>query len=301
MKRHFFILLLMLSMINAISVLSCSSEKKENPPAINSESDLKSELPNQIYLWEAGNVPTTTVYTENNSGYFDPPGFRPSIVYFPAKQGVKVKGAVLVCPGGAFQFRSNNEGKPVAEYLSGLGYQSYVVNYRLRPYTMQEGALDLARAVRYVRSHAKDLGIDEKDIAVMGFSAGGILCGELLLNFDEKVNGKSIDTKYVPDNLDKISANAAAVGMIYSFYGRLSFASTDVEKFKTSDLPPAYFLYGTRDPFVDQFEACVAALKQANIQVESHVLQGWPHGFGAADGQWIIEFDKWLSKIFENN
>jgi acetyl esterase/lipase len=121
------------------------------------------------------------------------------------------------------------------------------------------------------------------------------------LNFDEKVNGKSIDTKYVPDNLDKISANAAAVGMIYSFYGRLSFASTDVEKFKTSDLPPAYFLYGTRDPFVDQFEACVAALKQANIQVESHVLQGWPHGFGAADGQWIIEFDKWLSKIFENN
>jgi acetyl esterase/lipase len=241
------------------------------------------------------------VYTENNSGYFDPPGFRPSIMYFPAKQGVKVKGAVLVCPGGAFQFRSNNEGKPVAEYLSGLGYQSYVVNYRLRPYTMQEGALDLARAVRYVRSHAKDLGIDEKDIAVMGFSAGGILCGELLLNFDGTINGTLIDRKYVPDNLDKISANASAVGMIYSFYGRLSFASTDVEKFKTSDLPPAYFLYGTRDPFVDQFEACVAALKQANIQVESHVLQGWPHGFGAADGQWIIEFDKWLSKIFENN
>jgi acetyl esterase/lipase len=166
---------------------------------------------------------------------------------------------------------------------------------------MQEGALDLARAVRYVRSHAKDLGIDEKDIAVMGFSAGGILCGELLLNFDGTINGTLIDRKYVPDNLDKISANASAVGMIYSFYGRLSFASTDVEKFKTSDLPPAYFLYGTRDPFVDQFEACVAALKQANIQVESHVLQGWPHGFGAADGQWIIEFDKWLSKIFENN
>jgi len=307
MKRHFFILLLMLSMINAISVWSCSSGEKEKLPVAESEDPIQSEVPKQnevpgqVYLWETGNVPATTVYKENNSGYFDPPGFRPSIVYFPAKQGVKVKGAVLVCPGGAFQFRSNNEGKPVAEYLSGLGYQSYVVNYRLRPYTMQEGALDLARAVRYVRSHAKDLGIDEKDIAVMGFSAGGILCGELLLNFDGTINGTLIDRKYVPDNLDKISANASAVGMIYSFYGRLSFASTDVEKFKTSDLPPAYFLYGTRDPFVDQFEACVAALKQANIQVESHVLQGWPHGFGAADGQWIIEFDKWLSKIFENN
>jgi len=262
---------------------------------------LPSEVPRQIYLWETGNVPGTTVYTVNNSGYFDPPGFRPNIVYFPAKEGVKVKGAVLVCPGGAFQFRSNNEGAPVAEYLSGLGYQSFVVNYRLRPYTMQEGALDLARAVRYVRSRAKDLGINEKDIGVMGFSAGGILCGELLLNFDGTINGTTIDSRYVPDNLDKISADAGAVGMIYSFYGILSFASTDVEKFKASNLPPAYFLYGTRDPFVSQFEACVAALKQAGIPVESHVLQDWPHGFGAANGQWIIEFDKWLAKIFDDN
>lgn len=257
------------------------------------------EVPQQIYLWEEGNVPTTTIYTENNSGYFDPPGFLPNMVYFPAKQGVKIKGAVLVCPGGAFQFRSKNEGAPVAEQLSENGYQSFVVNYRLSPFTMQEGALDLARAVRYVRSHAKNLGIEEKDIAVMGFSAGGILCGELLLNLDGNVSGKSIDSNYEPDELDKISANASAVGMIYSFYGRLSVASTDVEKFKTSDLPPSYFLYGTRDPFVSQFEACVAALQKASVPVESHVLQGWPHGFGTGDGQWILDFDKWLMPIFD--
>jgi acetyl esterase/lipase len=262
---------------------------------------ISESLQNITYLWKEGNVPTTTNYTVNNSGYFDNPDFRPNMVYFPVKQGVKVKGAALVCPGGAFQFRSNNEGAPVAQYLSGLGYQSFVVNYRLSPYTMQEGALDLARAVRHVRSHAKELGINEKDIAVMGFSAGGILCGELLLNYDGIINGTSIAPKYVPDDLDRLSANASAVGMIYSFYGRLSFASTDVEKFKSSDLPPAYFLYGTRDPFVSQFEACISALKQAGIPVESQVLQDWPHGFGAANGQWIIEYDKWLSEIFANN
>lgn len=36
-----------------------------------------------------------------------------------------------------------------------------------------EEALDLARAVRFVRKNAEVYGIDENDIAVMGFSAGG--------------------------------------------------------------------------------------------------------------------------------
>lgn len=254
-----------------------------------------------IYLWEEGNVPTTTVYTKNNSRYADPPDFRPNMVYYPAGEGVQVKGAVLLAAGGAFRFRSDADGAPVAEAFNALGYQSFVVNYRLQPYTMQEGALDLGRAVRYVRYHAEDYGIEEEDIAVIGFSAGGILWGELLLNFDGTVNGTSIDPGYVPDELDQVSADASAVGMIYSFYGRLSVASTDVEKFKNSDLPPAFFAYGTEDPFVGEFEECIAALRQAGVPVEDHVLQGWPHGFGVGDGQWVRDFDQWVRVIFDIN
>ncbi len=290
--------LLLVAMMNTLSIWSCS-QKTAHPPAASGTETSGTETPEHIYLWRDGNVPTTTVYTENNSGYFDPPGFRPNMVYFPVRQGVEVKGAVLICPGGAFRFRSDNEGAPVAELLSELGYQSFVVNYRLIPYTRQEGAVDLARAVRYVRLHARDYGIREEDIAVMGFSAGGILCGELLLNFDGTINGTVIDPSYVPDELDEVSADASAVGMIYSFYGRLSVASTDVEKFRASDLPPAYFLYGTRDPFVSQFEACVNALRQAGVLVESHALEGMPHGFGAGDGQWIRGFDEWLMGRFD--
>ena len=249
-------------------------------------------------LWEEGNIPTTTTYTENpNSQYADPPHFRPNMVYFPAKQGVEVKGAVLIAAGGAFRFRSDVEGRPVAEAFSELGYQSFVVNYRLRPYSMQEGALDLGRAVRYARNRAAEYGIEEKDIAVVGFSAGGILWGEELLHFDGTVNGTSIDPSYVPDELDMVSADASAVGMIYSFYGRLSVASSDVEKFKNSGLPPAFFAYGTQDPFVREFKKCIEALRQAGVPVEDHVLQGWPHGFGVGDSQWIRDFDRWVTTI----
>lgn len=243
-------------------------------------------------------MPSETEYTENNGGYADDPGFRPTVRTFPVPEGTEVKGAVLICAGGAFQYRSDQyEGTPVAEALSQRGYQSFVVDYRLRPYTQEEGALDLARAVRFVRSHGEEYGIDQEDIAVMGFSAGGILSGEMLLNFDGTVNGTALDDRYVPDELDQVSADASACGMIYSFYGRLSVASTDVEKFRESDLPPTYFAYGTRDPFVGEFEECIQALEEAGVPVESHVLEGMPHGFGA-EGGWIDGYDQWLGSIF---
>ncbi len=254
-----------------------------------------------LYLWEEGNVPATTVYTENTGGYADSPDFRPTLTSVPVPAGTPVKGAVLLNSGGAFRFRGNQrEGFPVAEELSRRGYQSFVVDYRLVPYTQQEGALDLARAVRFVRTHADAYGLDGDDIAVMGFSAGGILAGEMLLNFAGAVNGDSLDPDYRPDALDQVSADAAAAGMVYSFYGRLSVASTDVEKFRSAALPPTYFSYGTRDPFVRQFELCVDALRQAGVPVESVPLDGMPHGYGATGG-WIPAYDDWLTDVFQSN
>lgn len=251
-----------------------------------------------LYLWEDGKMPAATEYTVNNGGYADDPDFRPYLVSFPVPEGTEVKGAVLICAGGAFQFRSDSiEGTPVAQALSRLGYQSFVVNYRLRPYTQEEGALDLARAVRFVRKNAELYGIDPNDIAVMGFSAGGILAGEMLRHYDGLVNGTALDSSYVPDALDTVSADAAACGMIYSFYGRLSVGSTDVEALKEGNLPPTFYCYGTRDPFYRQFLANADAVEAAGVSVERLQLDGYPHGFGTQGG-WIEPYAEWLAGIF---
>lgn len=77
-------------------------------------------------------------------------------------------------------------------------------------------------------------------------------------------------------------------------------ASTDSKKFAASNLPPTYFCYGNRDPFVDEFEECVEALHQAEVPVEVDVLEGRPHGYGYF-GDWIPAYDEWLEHAYENN
>lgn len=251
-----------------------------------------------LYLWEEGNAPAVTEYIVNNGRYADDPDFRPYLVTFPVPEGTEVKGAVLICAGGAFQFRSDEmEGTPVAEELASRGYQSFVVNYRLRPYTQEEGALDLARAVRFVRKNAEVYGIGENDIAVMGFSAGGILAGEMLLNYDGLINGTALDAGYIPDALDEISADAAADGMIYSFYGRLSVSNNDVQTLQNGELPPTFYCYGTRDPFYSQFLENADAVEAAGVRVERLQLDGRPHGFGYME-DWFDAYDSFLADVF---
>ena len=200
--------------------------------------------PDQIQvldLWEEGNVPAQTRFTEDMTGYFDEWDFRPYVTAIPVKEGVEPKGAVVLMAGGAYQFRGNyTDSLPTAAALRGLGFRTFIVDYRLSPYTQEEGALDVARVVRFIRKNAEVYGIDPDDIAVMGFSAGGIQAGEFLMHYDEDVNGTSLDSSYIPDELDEIPAHASAAGMIYSFYGRLSVGNMDTDWLSEGNLPPTF-------------------------------------------------------------
>lgn len=250
----------------------------------------------RFFLWEEGRAPAAT---ESGAGGSDPDGFRPTVTSVPVPAGAAVKGAVLLCAGGAFMFRGDNaDCYPTADELSRRGYQCFVVDYRLRPYSQQEGALDLARTVRFVRAHAGEYGLpDERCIAVGGYSAGGILCGEELIHWRGDVTPDALDSSYEPDDLDRVSADAAADAMIYSFYGRLSVASLDADLLAGADLPPTFYCYGTRDPFYDQFEEQVGLMASLGYTVHARVLEGWPHGFGAL-GDWIPEFDDFMQDAF---
>lgn len=134
--------------------------------------------------------------------------------------------------------------------------------------------MGVARAVRYIRKNVDVYGIDPDDIAVMGFSAGGIQAGEFLMHYDEEVNGMVLDSSYIPDELDEISAHASAAWMIYSFYGRLSVGNMDPDWLAEGNLPPTFYVYGTEDPFYSQFEQQYKVLEDMRHPIDRIVLQG---------------------------
>ena len=275
----------------------------QRPPIPDGIQTVLNSIPNPeqvevFYLWEEGNAPAQTNVTSNMMDYYDPYDFRPYVTALTVPEGVEAKGAVVLLAGGAFQFRGDyTDTLPTAVQLREYGYICFVVDYRLRPYSQEEGALDVARAVRFIRKNADIYGIDPDNIAVMGYSAGGIQAGEFFISADGDVNGSYLDPDYIPDELDEIPANASACGMIYSFYGRLSVASLDVEHLRTADLPPTFYGYGTEDPFYRQFEAQVKLMDEVGITTNTIVLDKWPHGFGG-NGGWVADYAAWLEKVF---
>ena len=94
-------------------------------------------------------------------------------------------------PGGGHKLLVwTNEGTKVATALNRMGVTAFVLKYRLAnepgsPYSVEGDAADDARrAIRWVRAHAADYGIDPARVGAMGFSAGGELVSLIADNPD---------------------------------------------------------------------------------------------------------------------
>jgi acetyl esterase/lipase len=94
---------------------------------------------------------------------------------FTPKKDAKGIGVILVVSGG---FRSSHESIQPAfvRPLTDRGYTVFAVVHGSQPrFTVPEIVEDMNRAVRFIRHHAKDYGIDPARIGVCGASAGGHL------------------------------------------------------------------------------------------------------------------------------
>lgn len=250
------------------------------------------------------------IHKGKESEHFDD---KPTLQAFLAE---KSDTAVIIAPGGAFCYKEiEKEGYETARFLNEHGISAFVLNYRLNPYKAPVCYLDMQRAIRYVRHHADEYGINPGKIGIMGFSAGGYVAGAaavLLGNAPVDCEG------YIEDEVDKENGIADFVGLIYPVTGfdrnpnMLSIltgedffderkrkelqAEYSLSKNVTADCPPQYLCYGDKDFLKDMIEYG-DTLKKINADFEMHVLPGAGHGFQQKKySYWKEDFVRWVKQ-----
>ncbi len=106
--------------------------------------------------------------------------------------------AIIVIPGGGYRdFCTNREGEPIALAFIPYGYNAFVLRYSVnRTAKFPAQLIEASRAIKHIRDHAGEYGIDPARVFVTGFSAGGHLCAAIGTMWHKKEVYDAIDMEF---------------------------------------------------------------------------------------------------------
>jgi acetyl esterase/lipase len=215
----------------------------------------------------------------------------PSLTVLRADQRHANGAAVIVVPGGGHRMLVfQNEGVAAAKNLNRVGVTAFVLKYRLARdgdsgYTIEgDGAADLRRAVRWVRTHAAEYGVDPARVGVMGFSAGGELVS-LVADNPEPAGFAARDA------VDRASARPDFQVLVYP--GPLGVPARAVK-----GAPPAFLVAGSRDaccmpPTIALYQQLVAA----GVSAELHLYADTDHAFNVGQRGERVSLMHWPDRL----
>ena len=217
--------------------------------------------------------------------------------------------AIVFFHGGGWVGGSPHQFDEQCKYLVTRGIVCIQPAYRLlnRQDTRQPPDIciqDAKSAMRWVRSHAKELGIDPNRVAAGGGSAGGHLAAFVGLcdGIDDPQDDKTISAKAsalvlfnpVFDNGPEGGWGTERVG---NRFKELSPAHNI-----SSDDPPTVIFIGRNDRLIPTttVERFAAHMKQAGVRCDLHIYEGQGHGFFNSNPSQtitLIEADKFLTSL----
>ncbi len=218
----------------------------------------------------------------------------PTLTLMSAPKQATPASAMIVCPGGAYNYVVyDKEGTEAANWLNSKGISALVLKYRTP--NNREGALqDLQRAVSVVRSHATEWNIDPKHLGVMGFSAGGNLAAKASTRFDERAYP-------VIDEVDQQSCRPDFAVLVYPAYLEKDGQVAPDLNLK-ANIPPTLIVHTEDDKgLVPGSKLYHAALDAAKIPNEFLLYATGGHGYGLRSDQEVSAWPQaaldWLHKI----
>ncbi len=222
-------------------------------------------------------------------------GFRPYINTYIHERNKK-RGAVLICPGGAYWHTSPREAEPIALKFVSAGYHSFVLHYSVAPRKHPQLLHDLSRAMCIIRQNSDKWNVETESIAVCGFSAGGHLAASLGVHWNKDF---AYDQDGIIQGMNKPNALILCYPVITSgeYKHAGSFVNllgenpgimlTELMSLEKQVGPhtPVTFLWHTFEDSAVHIENSILfakALKKNNIPFEYHVYPYGCHGLSLA-------------------
>ena len=218
-------------------------------------------------------------------------------IYSPPKE-ITNGAAIIICPGGGYARLSiDREGFQIASWFSKLGITAIILKYRLPSDEIMKdksiGPLeDAQEAIRVVRRHAKEWGLNIYKIGIMGFSAGGHLAATASTHFNDDVYGANDTISARPDfsiliypviSMDlSITHKGSRENLLGKKPSKEMVESFSNELKVTDETPPAFLALAADDGSVPIENSInyFYALKKNNIPAELHIYEKGGHGFG---------------------
>jgi acetyl esterase/lipase len=210
----------------------------------------------------------------------------PTLTWYPPARATG-DAAVIVAPGGGYRnLASNHEGRQIANFLNAAGLTAFVLKYRLGPRYHHPVELgDAQRAISLVRSRAKEFGVAENRIGIMGFSAGGHLASSVSTHYD---TASRPDFAILVYPVISLTAPYTHQGSLHNLLGEAPdpklARELSSELQVTANTPPTFLFSTSADTTVpsENSVAYYLALHKAGVPAELHIFQNGPHGVGLA-------------------
>lgn len=251
---------------------------KEN--FINSQNNLIMNLSvadGVYFLWDKDNMPCvdgeTFTEEELDEGILDAYGFIPLLVKCLLDDPTQAKGNLIAVAGGGMTNRSNSsESYPAIEVFNDLGYNVFILQRRIRPYSDEDIFMDMQRAIRIVRYYAEKEGWGGQDmIAACGWSGGAATVMGAVNNLYGDLNPTKYCSTYIPDEIDAVNSDTDVTLPIYG--GNLS---KDCEN---PNLPAFYTCVGSEDNPAG-LQNFIDTVTELGCPGRIDIFEGAGHGFG---------------------
>jgi acetyl esterase/lipase/sugar phosphate isomerase/epimerase len=267
------------------------------------------QAPPVVYLWPDGSA---TLKGQNEKEITNPPEakagpqlrqvrniHRPSLEVFLPPRDKATGTALIVAPGGGHrELNVGTEGYDLVDWLNKMGVAVFVLKYRLAQtpnyqYTVEGEALqDTQRAIRIIRSRAREWGINPGRVGILGFSAGGALAALADIRFDR-------GNLEAGDPIEQQSCRPDFVGLVYGGWNPAMNITAP------KDAAPAFLTSAGVD---DRFAATRSvelynSLLAAGVPTELHIYGHGGHAGGIKPrdgipfGTWHHRFHEWMADL----